>query len=89
MEDEFASFLGQFLEEIKLSQYRLAYLSDLSPVCVNRLARGRRPPSEVQVYKIAAGSLMGPGQKRVLNEFLARTRCESLPVPEEEGELDV
>ena len=77
---EYRNLLRRCLADSGLSQYRLADLSGVGPVTLNRILNGHRTATELQVLRLAVAMLMSVTQKRALNEHLDSAEFYTLPL---------
>jgi transcriptional regulator with XRE-family HTH domain len=84
---EFGDLLYQILKERRMSQYRLAGLTNLGPETINRLIKGVRRPTEAQILRISMVLLGSQRQITATNLLLERGDCYTLgqPPPPAEG----
>lgn len=85
MTNDYRELLWQCLIESDMTQYRLAHLSGVGPCTLNRILNGRRPPTELQVIRLALAMLLNGCQKQALNRHLDSAEFYILPV-EEDGD---
>jgi transcriptional regulator with XRE-family HTH domain len=74
----FGEVLATVLAKRGLSQYRLSLRANLGAETVNRVVRGRRPPTEAQVLRMGVALLMTTEQLSLMSSLLEAAEFDPL-----------